>query len=139
MKRIVLKKILSGLLYGSTLFTLSFLLIDYVFDISMTVLPHQYARIIIGAICIGVGFILSSLVYEEDRIPFIARTIIQLLLCIITLGIAFVISGGMPDGTGFGIGAVFVLIEIGVGFIFWIGNIIYFFHEARTIKNKLLV
>ena len=138
MKRIVLKKILSGVLYGSALFTLSFLLIDYVFDISMTVLPHQYTRIIIGAICIGVGFLLSSLIYEEDRIPFIARVMIHLLLCVITLAIAFLISGGMPSGTGFGTGAVFVLIELGVGFIFWIGNFVYFLFEARKIKNKLL-
>lgn len=138
MKKVVLKNILSGLFYGSTLFTLSFLIIDCVFDVSMTVLPHQYTRIIIGAICIGVGFVLSSLIYEEDRIPFIIRAIIQLVLCIITLAIAFIISGGMPSGTGFGMGAVFVVIELGIGFIFWIGNFVYFFLEARKMKNKLL-
>lgn len=138
MKRIVFKKILSGLLYGSALFTLTFLLIDYVFDISITVLPHQYTRIIIGAIFIGVGFVLSSLIYEEDRIPFIARTMIQLVFCVITLAIAFIISGGMPDGTGFGTGAFFFLIELGVGLVFWIGNFVYFFFEARKINNKLL-
>ena len=41
----------------------------------LTVLPHQYTRIIIGAICIGIGFVLSSLVYEEDRLPFFVRTL----------------------------------------------------------------
>lgn len=138
MKRIVFKKIFTGLLYGCTLFTLSFLLIDYVLDISMTVLPHQYTRIIIGSFCIGVGFVLSSLIYEEDRIPFVARAIIQLLLCAVILALAFVISGGIPSGTGFGTGAIFVLIELGVGFIFWIGNFIYFFYEAKKIKRQLL-
>lgn len=137
MKKIVLKKILDGILYGSAMFTLSLLLIDYVFDGSLTVLPHQYARIIIGAICIGVGFVLSSLIYEEDRVPFFGRMLIQLLLCAVTLLIAFVISGGIPYGTGFGTGTVFVLVEIGVGFAFWIGNFIYFFREARKIKKRL--
>lgn len=137
MKKMIFKKIWDGILYGSAMFTLSLLLIDCVFDSSMTVLPHQYARIIVGAICIGMGFVLSSLIYEEDRLPFFVRTLIQLLLCAITLIIAFIISGGIPAGTGFGTGAVFVLVEIGVGFVFWIGNFIYFFREVRKIKRRL--
>lgn len=137
MKKIIFKKIWNGILYGSAMFTLSLVLIDYVFDGSLTVLPHQYSRIIAGAICIGVGFVLSSIIYEEDRLPFFVRALIQLLICAATLIIAFIISGGIPDGTGFGTGTVFVLVEVGVGFVFWIGNFIYFFREARKIKTKL--
>ena len=137
MKKLILKKIWDGILYGSAMFTLSLLMIDVVFDSSMTVLSHQYARIIVGAICLGVGFMLSSMIYEEDRMPFFARTLIQLLVCAVTLIIAFVITGGIPSGTGFGTGAVFVLVEMGVGFVFWIGNFIYVFREARKIKAKL--
>lgn len=137
MRRIIIKKIRDGILYGCAMFSFSLLLIDYVFSGSLTVLPHQYARIIIGAICIGLGFVLSSLIYEEDRIAFFVRALIQLIICIATLAIAFVISGGIPNGTGFGTGAVFVLVELCVGFVFWIGNIVYFFREARKIKKKL--
>ena len=137
MKNLVFKKIWSGILYGSTMFTLSLVLIDCVYDSSLTVLPHQYARIVIGAICIGVGFALSSMIYEEDRMPFPIRTLIQLLICTVTILIAFVVSGGIPDGSGFGIGTVFVLVEIIVGFIFWIGNIVFFLREARKIKTRL--
>ena len=137
MKNLVFKKIWSGVLYGSAMFTLSLLLIDCVFDSSLSVLPHQYARIIIGAICIGIGFILSSLVYDEDRLPFFVRTILQLLICIVTILIAFFISGGIPKETGFGTGAIYVVAEICVGFVFWIGSLIYFFREARKIKKKL--
>lgn len=137
MKNLVFKKIWSGVLYGSTMFTLSLLLIDCVFDSSLTVLPHQYTRIVIGAICIGIGFVLSSLVYEEDRLPFFVRTLLQLLICIVTILIAFIISGGIPKETGFGTGAIFVLVEICVGLVFWIGSVIYYFREARKIKRKL--
>lgn len=137
MKNLVFKKIWSGVLYGSTMFTLSLLLIDCVYDSSLTVLPYQYTRIVIGAICIGIGFVLSSLVYEEDRLSFFVRTLLQLLICIVTILIAFVISGGIPNKTGFGTGAIYVLVEICVGFVFWIGSVIYFFREARKIKIKL--
>ena len=137
MKNIILKKIWSGILYGCTMFALSLLSIDYVFDGSLTVLPHQFARIVIGAICIGVGFVLSSLIYEEDRIPFFVRTLIQLLLCAVTILIAFFVSGGIPNGTGFGTGSVFVLVEVCVGVLFWIGSFVYFVREARKIKIRL--
>lgn len=137
MKTIIVKKIWNGILYGSAMFALSLVMIDIVFDSSLTVLPYQFTRIVLGAICIGVGFALSSLIYEEDRIPFFARTLIQLLICAVVLLIAFVVSGGIPDGSGFGTGAVFVLIEICVGFVFWIVNFIHFFREARRIRIKL--
>ena len=138
MKRIVLKKLLNGLYLGSTLFTLSFLIIDYILDNSLTFLPHQYTRIIIGAICLGIGFVFSTLIYEWDSIPYIARITIHLLACGITLLIAFVISGGIPDGTGFGTGTVFVLVETGVYLVFWIGNFLFFVRDAQKIKRRLL-
>lgn len=137
MKTIILKKIWNGIMYGSAMFALSLVMIDIVFDSSLTVLPYQYTRIVLGAICIGVGFTLSSLIYEADRLPFFARTLIQLLICAIVLLIAFVVSGGIPDGSGFGTGTVFVLIEICVVFVFWIVNFIHIFREARRIKTKL--
>lgn len=137
MKNIVLKKIWNGILYGSTMFAFSLLLIDIMFDSSLSLLPHQYTRIVLGAICIGVGFVLSTMIYEEDRMPFFVRTLVQLLICAATILIAFFVSGGIPDGTGFGTGTVFVLVEICVGFVFWIGNTVHFFREARKIKKKL--
>ena len=137
MKNIVMKKIWNGILYGSTMFAFSLLLIDIMFDSSLSLLPHQYTRIVLGAICIGVGFVLSTMIYEEDRMPFFVRTLVQLLICAATILIAFFVSGGIPDGTGFGTGTVFVLVEICVGFVFWIGNTVHFFREARKIKKKL--
>ena len=61
------------------MFTLSLLIIDCIFSGSLPVLPYQYGRIIIGAF-IGMGFMLSTLIYEGDRFPFFAITLIQLLL-----------------------------------------------------------
>lgn len=82
MKNIVLKKIWNGILYGCTMFAFALLLIDIMFDSSLSLLPYQYTKIVLGAICIGVGFVLSSLIYEEDRMPFFVRTLVQLLICI---------------------------------------------------------
>lgn len=138
MKNIVMKKIWNGILYGSTMFAFSLLLIDIMFDSSLSLLPHQYTRIVLGAICIGVGFVLSTMIYEEDRMPFFVRTLVQLLICAATILIAFFVSGGIPDGTGFGTGTVFVLVEICVGFVFWIWNTVHFFREARKIKKGIV-
>ena len=137
MKKIIMKRIINGMLYGCTMFALSLLLIDYVFDASLTVFPHQYSRIITGAVFIGIGFMLSSLIYEEDRQPFFARTLIHLIICALVILTAFIISGGIPDGTGFGTGAVFVVTELAVGALFWLINFIFFFREARKMKKKL--
>ena len=62
---------------------------------------------------------------------------IQLVICACVLLIGYFISGGIPDGAVFGVGAIYFLVEIVFGLILWLGNFIYFLYEARTIKRKL--
>lgn len=137
MKGIVFKKVITGLVYGCTMFACALVFIQICLDNSLSVLPYQYTRIAIGAIIVGVGFICSSLIYEEDGIPFAVRGFIQLIICVGVLLVGYFISGGIPDGTGFGIGIIFFLVEMGFGVIIWLGNFIYFLYEARVIKKKL--
>lgn len=137
MYKIVLRKIIKGLLYGCAMFVAALIFIDICFDNSLSVLPHQYIRIAIGAVIVGVGFVCSSLIYDEDRIPFVVRGLIQLVICAGVLLVGYFISGGIPDGAGFGVGVIYFLVEMGFGVILWLGNFIYFLREARTIKKRL--
>lgn len=137
MYKIVLRKIIKGLFYGCAMFVAALIFIDFCFDNSLSVLPHQYTRIAIGAIMMGVGFVYSSLIYDEDRVPFVVRGLIQLVICASVLLVGYFISGGIPDGAGFGVGAIYFLVEMMFGIILWLGNFIYFLREARTIKQKL--
>ena len=73
----------------------------------------------------------------EDRIPFVVRGLIQLVICAGVLLVGYFISGGIPVGTGFGVGVIYFLVEMGFGLLIWIGNFIYFWHEARLIKKNL--
>lgn len=137
MYKIVLRKIIKGMLYGCAMFVAALIFIDICFDNSLSVLPHQYTRIAIGAVIVGVGFVCSSLIYDEDRIPFAVRGLIQLVICAGVLLVGYFISGGIPDGAGFGVGVIYFLVEMGFGVILWLGNFIYFLREARTIKKRL--
>ena len=137
MKELVIKRVIKGLLYGCAMFVCALVFIDICLDNSLSVLHHQYTRIAVGAMIVGVGFVMSSLIYDEDRIPFVVRGLIQLVICAAALFIGFFVSGGIPDGTGFGTGAVFFLVEMGFGIIIWLGSFIFFLREARQIKKKL--
>ena len=137
MYKIVLRKIIKGMLYGCAMFVAALIFIDICFDNSLSVLPHQYTRIAIGAVIVGVGFVCSSLIYDEDRIPFAVRGLIQLVICAGVLLVGYFISGGIPDGAGFGVGVIYFLVEMGFGVILWLGNFIYFLREARAIKKRL--
>ena len=133
----MLRKIVRGLFYGCVMFVAALIFIDLCFDSSLSILPHQYTKIAIGAIIVGVGFVCSSMIYDEDRILFAVRGLIQFGVCVITLLLGYFISGGIPDGTGFGVGVIYFLVEMCFGVILWLGNFIYFLHEARVIKKKL--
>ena len=122
MKELVIKKVIKGILYGCAMFVCALMFIDICLDNSLSVLPHQYTRIAFGAMVVGVGFVLSALIYDEDRIPYILRGLVQLSICVVVLLLGYFISGGAPNGTGFGTGAIFFLAEMGFGFIIWIGN-----------------
>lgn len=137
MYKTVLKKTIKGLYYGCAMFVAALIFIDTCFDNSLSVLPHQYTRIAIGAIFVGVGFVCSSLIYEEDRIPFVVRGMIQMAICAGVLLVGYFISGGIPDGMGFGVEAIYFLVEMGFGAILWLGNLICFLREVRAIKKRL--
>ena len=70
--------------------------------------------------------------------PFFCRTLIQLLICAVTVLLAFVISGGIPDESGFGTGRIFVLVEICVGFAFWIGSMVFSFEKPEKSRISYL-
>lgn len=137
MKRIVLRKAVTGLLYGCAMFVGALIFIEVCLDNSLTVLPYQYSRGALGSILVGEGVILSSLIYEEDRIPFALRLLIQVILCAGTILVAYVVSGGIPDGSGFGTGVVILCAEMGFGVIIWLINLIYYLREAKSIKRRL--
>ena len=69
--------------------------------------------------------------------PFVVRGLIQLVICAGVLLVGYFISGGIPDSAGFGVGAIYFLVEMVFGIILWLGNFIYFLREARSIKRKL--
>ncbi len=137
MKELVIKKVIKGILYGCAMFVCALMFIDICLDNSLSVLPHQYTRIAFGAMVVGVGFVLSALIYDEDRIPYILRGLVQLSICVVVLPLGYFISGGAPNGTGFGTGAIFFLVEMGFGIIIWIGNFCYFLREAWLIRKRL--
>ena len=133
----IMKIIINGVLYGCAMFTFTLVAIDTILDSSLSILPHQYTRLAVGAICIGIGCCLSTLIYEEDRLKIHFRFIVQIAICVMSLLISFAISGGMPDGDGLGIALSFTVAELCFGLIFCIVSIIYYYQEARIIRNKL--
>lgn len=73
------------------------------------------------------GFVCSSLIYDEDRIPFVVRGLMQLVICACVLLVGYFISGGIPDGAGFGVGAIYFLVEMVFGIILWLGGLYFVF------------
>lgn len=76
----IMKKIINGVLYGCAMFTFTLVAIDTILDSSLSILPHQYTRLAVGAICIGIGCCLSTLIYEEDRLKIHFRFIVQIAI-----------------------------------------------------------
>ena len=137
MKDIVIKRFIKGLLYGSAMFVCALLFVNVCLDNNLAVLPYQYTRLAVGALIIGIGFSVSSLIYDEDRIPFLGISVLQLIICILVLLLGVIASGGVPNGSGFGLSIIFFLIEIGFGAIIWFISFMYFWREAKLIQKRI--
>lgn len=137
MKEIVFKRIIKGLLYGSAMFVCALLFVNVCLDNNLAVLPYQYTRLAVGALIIGIGFSISSLIYDEDRVPFLGRSVLQLVVCVLVLLLGIIVSGGVPNGSGFGLSIIFFLIEIGFGAIIWLISFVYFWREAKLIQKRI--
>ena len=129
-----MKQVIKSSWIGVSTAALIFIIVGIVFDQSnQGILPlenYQYTKMAVGAIIVGLGFGLPSLIYEKEEIPYVMQVLFHLGIgCAILL-----ITGYM---VGWFTNLVGEFIEIGMSLVVWIGFADHYRKEAKQINQQL--
>ena len=129
-----MKQVIKSSWIGVSTAALIFIIVSIVFDQSnQGILPlenYQYTKMAVGAIIVGLGFSLPSLIYEKEEIPYVMQVLFHLGIgCAILL-----ITGYM---VGWFTNLVGAFIEIGMSLVVWIGFAYHYRKEAKQINQQL--
>ncbi|WP_409199637.1 DUF3021 domain-containing protein [Methanobrevibacter sp. DSM 116169] len=91
----------------------------------------------IGAIIVGQGFALPSIIYEKENIPLIYQVIFQMGIGFIILLIVGVYLNWIPVTMGILPIITWIIIALIFAFLFWAGIYLYYRNEAQKINNQI--
>lgn len=137
----MVKNIMKSSFMGVSIALIIFSIVGLVLDItnggSFHMENHQYTKMMIGSIVVGLGFGIPSFIYENDKVPYPIQVIFHMGIgCAVMLVTAFVV-GWIPTDKGIIPIVVSIVGEGIVAFVLWKLFSISYKKETDTINKKL--
>lgn len=136
-----MKRIMSSAVCGIGIAMMIFCMIGVVFDItnggSFQLDNYGFSKMAIGCLFVGLGFGVPSVVYDNEKLPFAAKTIIHMGTgCLVYTIVAFAV-GWIPTTMGIMPCVISLLGEIAVAFIMWFGFLVYYKNSAKKMNERI--
>lgn len=129
----VLKNIVASLIIALIIFNLFGLIMDIVNKDGLNMQKYQYTKMLIGCLCIGIGFGLPAIIYDVESIPLSIKTIVHMGIGISTYIIVSIIVGWLPININiYGIITI-VIGQFLISFFIWY----LFMRYHRTLVKKM--
>ena len=133
----VFKWSIFGILIGCSIFTAVGIFFDITNHGNFTLTNWSYTKMAIGAMLVGIGFSMPSIVYSNEKLHNAVKVMIQMGIgCAVMLAVAFSV-GWIPVESGWKICALAVVGYLLSAFIIWLGFSCYFRREAKQINKKI--
>ncbi len=138
MKKII-KKTLLGIMLGFTIMVFSlFILLLTVDDSSIYLTKESILTNIWVSAVVGIAFYLPSLVYENNKISKVLKTLIHMGIGYIVFFPLAIYARWIPTDYGSVVVVVVICFMLVVSWGIWFGYYLYYKHEAKLINKKIL-
>lgn len=120
-----------------TIFCLSGVVFDCIYDGNFVLRHYNFTRMVIGAILVGLGFGLPTVVYQNDRMAMPIQCLIHMGVgCIVYLAVAFNV-GWIPVEHGLGICIGTVMGMVAAAVLIWFIFFQYYKKMAYKMNQKI--
>lgn len=132
-----LKNILIGICLGGALFTITGIVFDVLSSGNFRLSDWQYTKMAIGALLVGIGFSVPSVIYDNDKLSLGVQTLIHMGVgCTIFLIVAFYV-GWIPLAAGWPACVLAVLGQLLIAFLIWLAFVAHHKRLAKKMNDKI--
>jgi hypothetical protein len=133
----VLKSIVISIGMALTIFSLVCIIFDIAYGGNFSLEGYRMTKMIIGAMIVGLGFGVPTIVYKNDSLPMPIRVIIHMGIgCIIYTIVAFSV-GWIGRSSSLALGLVIAASQLAVSFIIWLFFMRYYKSEAQKMNDRI--
>lgn len=120
-----------------TIFTALGIVFDVITDGAVFLENWSFTEQAVGTVLVGIGFGVPSLIYESDRLPFAFKVVFHMGIgCAIYMMIGLNV-GWIPTQFGWGSCLVYIMIELMIAFLIWIGFAVHYRKLAKNMNEKI--
>lgn len=122
---------------SALLFCLMGVAFDFVYKGSFHLENYRFSRFVLCSFVIGLGFGLPALIYDNDRLPLVMRSLIHMGTGCTVMLLASMAAGWLPVTLGTGVVISMVAEELTIALIIW--SCFYLYHKrlVRRMNEKL--
>lgn len=132
-----LRNTFTSLGISALLFCLMGVAFDFVYKGSFHLENYRFSRFVLCSLVIGLGFGLPALIYDNDRLPLVMRSLIHMGTGCTVMLLASMAAGWLPVTLGTGVVISMVAEELTIALIIW--SCFYLYHKrlVRRMNEKL--
>lgn len=133
----ILRNTYTSLGISALLFCLMGVAFDFVYKGSFHLENYRFSRFVLCSLVIGLGFGLPALIYDNDRLPLVMRSLIHMGTGCTVMLLASMAAGWLPVTLGTGVVISMVAEELTIALIIW--SCFYLYHKrlVRRMNEKL--
>ena len=133
----ILRNTYTSLGISALLFCLMGVAFDFVYKGSFHLENYRFSRFVLCSFVIGLGFGLPALIYDNDRLPLVMRSLIHMGTGCTVMLLASMAAGWLPVTLGTGVVISMVAEELTIALIIW--SCFYLYHKrlVRRMNEKL--
>lgn len=136
-----MKKIIGYTLFGILIGCAIFAIVGIVFDVknqgNFSLMNWSYTKMVVGAMLVGIGFSIPSLVYESKKLHYAVKVLIHMGIgCTVFILVAFIV-GWIPIEAGWKVCALIISGDLLFAFAIRFICSCYFTREAKQMNEKI--
>lgn len=133
----ILKVSLGGIATAWAVFTIIGVIMDISNGGTLIEPAYGYTKMAIGAMIVGLGFSIPSIIYDSERLSIVIKVIVHMSIgCTIMLITAFAV-GWIPQGIGIGTCLIIIASEIIIAFVIWLFYWRYYKKLAKQMNENI--
>lgn len=122
-----------GVAIAMFIFLLAGVIFDITFQGTFALKNYAFSKMTLGTICIGIGFGLPSIIYDNDRMPMLLKVVLHMGIGSIVSVVVSSLVGWYPQGQVFPI----VAGQLALAFLIWFGFYLHNKHLSKQMNQKI--